>query len=80
MALPSNKEIKRHDDHRLRNESKPNPEKPYPYASHMDAQHRLDSTPLSRAGCTLRHALRRLLKHPLSTSLREKTVAMRSAF
>jgi hypothetical protein len=55
-----------HDDHRVRNESKPNPEKPCPYASHLDAQHRLDSIALNRAGCTVRAALRRMLKHPLA--------------
>jgi hypothetical protein len=66
LALPNSKETKSHDDHRLRNESEPNPKELGSHVAHVDAQHRLDNTPLSRSGYTLRHVLRWLLKHPLA--------------
>jgi len=70
LALPNSKETKSHDDHRLRNESESNPKELGSHVAHLDAQHRLDNTPLSRAGCILRNCLRRMLKHPLSSSQR----------
>src|SRR5579859_5743644 len=44
IALPQQRRPQRHDDHRLRNKSKPNPEKHCSHVAHLGAQHRVDGT------------------------------------
>jgi hypothetical protein len=59
-ALPRQREPKRHDDHRLRIESEPDPEKPRSHVAHLDAEHRLDGITLNLAGRAFRARGRRL--------------------
>jgi hypothetical protein len=66
IALLPQRRPKRHDDHRLRNQSEPDPEKPRSYVAHLDAQHRLDGTTLNLAGRAFRARARWLRQHPLN--------------
>jgi hypothetical protein len=60
-------EAKRHDAHHI-NPSEPSPEKPRSHVAHLDAQHRLDSTALSRAGHPVLTPARRLFRRALAFS------------
>ncbi len=57
-----------HDAHSLREQSKPNPEKPGSHVAHLGPQHWLDGTALSLAGCALRTRGSGLRRHPLARS------------